>query len=169
MIRQSLVKAKVREALADAGQTKPPVNLDRICERNGLQLRRGEALGGGQQAHYDEARGEIAVTERRSGRVERFSIAHELGHALMAHGSHECYEGTPTVAPVSLDEADTSVDFEAEADAFADELLIPTAWLRHAVIDEELTISELRQRFEATNEVMFIALKNRRLLNKVRM
>lgn len=168
MIRQALVEQRVKYVLADAGQRRPPVNLDEICKRNGLALRRGQRLGR-QQAHYDQGRAEIAVSESRKGWAERFSIAHELGHALMEHGSQECYMGSIAVEAVPLDEADTGVNYEAEADAFADALLIPKEWLRRAVIDEGFTIDELREAFEATAPVMFIALDNTRgLLNKVR-
>lgn len=168
MMRQGLVEQRAKKALVDAGQWGPPVDLDEICKRNGLALHRGRRLGR-QQAHYDQDRAEIAVSESRKGWAERFSIAHELGHALMEHGSQACYMGSIAIEAVPLDEADTGVDYEAEADAFADALLIPKDWLRRAVIDEELTITELREAFEATPEVMFIALKNARgLLNKVR-
>ena len=168
MTRKGLVEQLAKKALADAGQWGPPVNLDEICKRNGLALHRGRRLGR-QQAHYDQDRAEIAVSESRKGWAERFSIAHELGHALMEHGSQACYMGSISVEAVPLDEADTGVDFEAEADAFADALLIPKDWLKRAVIEEELTIDELCEAFEATKPVMFIALGNTRgLLNKVR-
>lgn len=168
MIRQKLVEDLARKTLADAGQWQPPTDLDAICRRNGLALRRGQHLGL-QHAHYDQARGEIVVSESRKGWAERFSISHELGHALLEHGSQACYSGSIAIEPVPLDEADTGVDYEREADAFADALLIPEVWLRKAVIEDELTIKELRELFKATPEVMFIALKNTRgLLNKVR-
>jgi Zn-dependent peptidase ImmA (M78 family) len=168
LIRKALVESRAMRALADAGIDRPPARLDAIAASNALVIRRGVDLPPGQQAVFDEVRGEILVSVRRTGWAERFSIAHEEGHALMEHGSRACFEGSPSYEAVAIDEADTGVDFEAEADAFADELLIPKAWLRTAVIDDGLTIAELRTRFEATGEVLFIALERNRLLNKVR-
>jgi Zn-dependent peptidase ImmA (M78 family) len=168
VIRKALVESQAMRALLDAAIDRPPARVDKVAARNGLVIRRGVDLPSGQQAVFDDVRGEILVSARRTGWAERFSIAHELGHALMEHGSRACFEGLPSYEAVAIDEADTGVDFEAEADAFADELLIPKAWLRAAVIDDALTIAELRTRFEATGEVLFIALERHRLLNKVR-
>jgi Zn-dependent peptidase ImmA (M78 family) len=87
----------------------------------------------------------------------------------MDHGSRDCYTFTPSSDSVPLEEADTGIDFEREASHFASKLLVPRAWLERAVIEDELTIQELRDRFEATPEVMFIAIDSvRGLLDKVR-
>jgi Zn-dependent peptidase ImmA (M78 family) len=169
MIRSAFVDQRVSETLLDANQWGPPVNLDRICERNGIRLVRGARLRGGQQAHYDDAHRSISLTAERFGRAERFSIAHELGHALMKHGTRECYSFTASVDSVPMDEADTGINFEQEANNFASKLLVPREWLKKAVLEDDLTIQELRDVFEATPEVMFIALDSTKgLLDKVR-
>jgi Zn-dependent peptidase ImmA (M78 family) len=169
VIRQALVEKRVAEVLLDARQFGPPVNLDEICKRAGVALRRGVQMLGRQQAHYDKARQEISITAERYGRAERFSIAHELGHALMNHGTPECYLGSVSVDSMPLDEADMGVKFESEANAFASELLIKRDWLKKAILEDEMPLSELMSYFDSTKPVLIIAISNTAgLLDKVR-
>jgi len=169
VIRQALVEKRVAEVLLDANQFGPPINLDAICKRAGIVLRRGVQMRGRQQAHYDKARQEISVTADRFGRAERFSIAHELGHALMNHGTPECFLGGLSVDSMPLEEADMGVNFESEANAFASELLIRREWLKKAILEDEMPLSELIDYFDSTKDVLIIAISNTAgLLDKVR-
>lgn len=68
-----------------------------------------------------------------------------------------------------LEEADTGVDFEREASAFASELLIRREWLKKAILEDEMPLSELIDYFDSTKDVLIIAISNTSgLLDKVR-
>jgi Zn-dependent peptidase ImmA (M78 family) len=82
----------------------------------------------------------------------RFSLAHEVGHDRLGHHQDGSYE-TPLA--------------ELQADLFAGALLVPAAWLRRDVATHR-TIPALVERYQVSREVMFIALKEARLLGRVR-
>lgn len=73
------------------------------------------------------ARPKIFYRGDPSGLRTRFTIAHELGHAVIAWhiGSAECAmpKGSPDRSPL-----------EQEADHFASELLLPSDWLKKTII-----------------------------------
>jgi hypothetical protein len=85
----------------------------------------------------------------------RFTIAHELGHAVIPWhtGSAECAMPMPHY-PRSIT--------EREADEFAAELLIPTDWLRHAIrihnADLDLVLADIAQaKASATASIIALA------------
>ena len=80
---------------------------------------------------------------------KRFTIAHEIGHLQIPWhwGTIACH----------IDEGDTSVSddqhlHEAQAQRFASELLMPTAWMKK-VIEEEAVIERIHGRVLAEAEV----------------
>ena len=110
------------------------------------------------------ADGEIAVIEL-DAYLERFPIAHEIGHALLGHGDQQCFS-EPTTASVPLDEANVGVDFEREANDFAGRLLVPGPWLRSAVKDH-VPVADMMMMFMATKSVLLIAIERERLLSRL--
>jgi Zn-dependent peptidase ImmA (M78 family) len=78
---------------------------------------------------------------------QRFTIAHELGHATLAHQ-------VPQDA------------LEVEANAFSAELLLPTPALRQAV-KRGMSFREIATHFQASRHATAIALKEARLLPSV--
>jgi IrrE N-terminal-like domain len=166
VIREPFARKVAAEELLAISATSPPTNLDLIADRNGLRIVRGASLPSGVRAQYLPVAGLVQVAEL--GRiVERFAIAHEIGHALLEHGGDRtCFE-TPAYESVPLDEADLGIAFEQEASAFASHLLIPRNWLRGAV-DRGATIDEIRASFEVTKPVLWIAIKDAKLINKIR-
>lgn len=122
LYRGSFILAKANEALEKTGQQRPPTDLDAIAAHYGMTVRRG-ARAAGVVAHFDAARNEIVL-----GEFERWPYAHELGHALLRHGNRNCYEGAmATDAPLA--DVAMGVPFEAEANRFARNVLVPKAWL----------------------------------------
>jgi hypothetical protein len=165
MIREALARKIAGDEIAAIGLTGPPSDLDAIATRNGLSIQRGATLPSGIRARLRPIAGVIEVSAVGS-LVERFAIAHELGHALLEHGDRACYD-TPVYESTPLDEADTGINFEREASAFASFLLVPRSWLRSAV-ERGATLGELQSRFEITKPVLWIAIQDARLINKVR-
>jgi Zn-dependent peptidase ImmA (M78 family) len=165
LIREPLAKKVAAEQLAAVGITSPPADLEAIALRNGLRIVRGATLGSDVRARLRPLMGLIEVADLGPV-VERFAIAHELGHALLDHGGDRtCYE-TPVYDSVPLGEADMGISFEQEASAFASHLLVPRSWLRTAV-DRGLTIPELRAIFEVTQPVLWIAITDAKLINRL--
>jgi Zn-dependent peptidase ImmA (M78 family) len=101
--------------------------------------------------------------------VERFPIAHELGHALLDDGGAACAQAMigERADAASLAEVMDTFDPEATASAIASQLLAPSPWLRRAVL-EGRSVPELQGMFDVTLPVIFIAIKRDRLLNRVR-
>lgn len=78
--------------------------------------------------------GSILANSAKGAQRARFTIAHELGHFLM-EWHQQGPQGGFTCAPADLRQtklsaADQHKRQEAEANSFAAELLVPTAWVR---------------------------------------
>ena len=165
MIREALAKKLASEQLLAIGATSPPANLDEIARRNGLRIVRDASLPAGVRAQLRPVARLVEVVSLGPV-VERFAIAHEIGHALLDHGGDRtCYD-TPVYDSIPLDEADVGISFEQEASAFASHLLVPRAWLKTAV-DHGYPIDEIRTLFQVTQPVLWIAIKDAKLINKV--
>jgi Zn-dependent peptidase ImmA (M78 family) len=97
---------------------------------------------GGDQRVIQLATGQARVRQR-------FSLAHEIGHHLLGHRHGE------------------SELAERQANIFAGALLVPPTWLRRDVTSG-MTAEALATRYDVSREVIFIALKDARLLKKLR-
>jgi len=145
--------------------SEPPTNIHRIAAALLIPLRpvapwtwRGRAL-------LSTAPLEITYNPKESDRGLRFSIAHEVGHfVLHPHGD---------VFSIHEDELrhehaqDPDKELENEADYFASVLLVPPAWLK-ADVARGLSPDLLADRYQVSRDVIFIALKEHRLLNRVK-
>jgi Zn-dependent peptidase ImmA (M78 family) len=89
----------------------------------------------------------IEVPSRDPPLRQRFTVAHELGHATLRHDVPEDR-------------------IEVEANAFAAELLLPRAALRQAVSDG-LGFRAIAQRFEASRQATLYALAGAGLLERL--
>lgn len=151
LLRAPLIAAKAAEALAKTGQTKPPTDLDLIARQYGISVRQGPR-GAGVVAHFDAARNEIVL-----GEFLRWPFAHELGHALLRHGNRSCYEGS-MASDAPLAEVDMGVPFEAEANRFARNVLVPKPWLE-LLISRGWKPKDLPARFEVSETVLWFAIQ----------
>jgi Zn-dependent peptidase ImmA (M78 family) len=91
--------------------------------------------------------GEIHMPAEQHHGAERFGIAHELGHHELRHRVPESR-------------------LEAEANAFAAELLIPVAELR-GLVGEGYNLRRLAAAFAVSREAITLALTGARLINEV--
>jgi hypothetical protein len=148
--RAKFIEVEADEALRKTDQTKPPINLDTIAAHYGVSVRRG-ARGDRVVAHYDNARNEIVL-----GEFDRWPFAHELGHALLAHGSVRCYEGLAAL-DAETPQAESGDDPEAEANRFARHLLVPRA-MAEFLLSRGLRIPDLAKRCEVSDKVVWYAL-----------
>jgi hypothetical protein len=125
--------------------TDVPVDVEALARAEGFTIERrplgeddGETLGRCITVNSDQARVR-----------QRFTIGHELGHFVMdsSHGTDD--------------------DSERQADVFAGALLIPRDLLRREFATEK-DPEALARRFLVSREAMWIALKDARLVTKIR-
>ena len=95
---------------------------------------------------------------------QRFSIGHEIGHYVLHTDS---FVFSPHEDPESaLYAEDPDKELEREADYFSSVLLVPPQWLRKDV-DAGMLPEQLANRYQVSQEVIFIALQQHRLLTRV--
>ncbi|MGQ9572235.1 MAG: ImmA/IrrE family metallo-endopeptidase [Dehalococcoidia bacterium] len=164
-MRKQLCLHEAERLRQELSMSEPPISVHRIAAALLIPLRpvapwtwRGRAL-------LSTAPLEITYNPKESHRGLRFSIAHEIGHfVLHPHGdvfsAHE--------EELRHEHAqDPDKELEDEADYFASVLLVPPAWLK-ADVAWGLSPDVLVDRYDVSRDVMFIALKEHRLLNRVK-
>lgn len=150
-IRSGLAKKIAQRVLKQFGATIPPVPVEDIARKLGFGLEIRELPPGVDARLVSVSPAKVIHLARGQAAVRhRFSMAHELGHHFLGH-SH----GDGKAA-------------EAEANAFAGELLIPRAWLARD-LKQGLSIAEVVERYQVSREVVFIAAKSGRLLGRLRL
>lgn len=166
-VSKGLARALAKSALEAAAISAPPVDLDDLARDRALRIERHALLAPQVRASFQADRGLIQVIDLPP-RIERFPVAHELGHAILDDAGAAC-----TLAMIreqadsaSLAEILASFDPEATASAIASQLLVPSPWLRAEV--DRRTFSELLELFDVTKPVMLIAIMRDGLLKRVR-
>jgi hypothetical protein len=138
----ALARAAARELLEDHWTGEMPVDVDKLARALGLHVRRGPFNHQGLLKD-----GVIEVPETEAATAQRFAIAHELGHHQLRHRVPE-------------------ERIEAEANAFASELLMPRHRLKRAV-EVGLSLGQLRAHFAVSGQALHWALDQERLLDQV--
>lgn len=103
----------------------------------------------------------IGVNKDHPRGRRRFSIAHELGHAVLRHKNSHYWEFTDQSA--FGEPPDYDADDEREANAFAAALLMHDRWLRQDVPALH-NITKLARRYQVSEEAMSFRLMNLRLV-----
>jgi hypothetical protein len=168
MANPAFVRQLALNALAEARITQPPVDLDDLAAARALRIERNALLPIGVRAVFQGEMGVIRVIALPP-RVERFPVAHELGHAILGDGGRACTEAMIEgfAEPVSLADAVAEFNPEATASAIAGNLLVPGPWLRRAVVKEGRPPAELENIFDVTRSVLWIALDREGLVKKL--
>ena len=109
----------------------------------------------------------IGVNANHATVRKRFTIAHELGHHCLGHHlwfeeSHKVTIDSPPID--SCEGPDTTP--EREANVFASELLVPLAILKREA-KKGRTPQALAQMFIVSDQTMFYALQDHRLLGRL--
>ncbi len=95
----------------------------------------------------------IIVNKNRPKTRQRFTIAHEIGHVIIPWHMGTIFDITNVANP------DGAIDYwemEAEANAFATELLMPTSWIK-TLIQNSHDIANLNECIAKKAEVSIIA------------
>lgn len=111
---------------------RPPVNVIRLVHDMGIPTEAVDGLECSGQlvvSHQDEPR--ILYASGQSDRRRQFTIAHELGHYLLADDG------------IDFDRQRTNRRIERFCDQFASDLLLPTAWLRDKYADGPVSASAM--------------------------
>jgi transcriptional regulator with XRE-family HTH domain len=152
-------EAAAREVLDHAGISGPPVQVvDDVCDVLGVEVffsELPEALSA-MLLVISEQQLAVIVNEDHSPVRRRFSVAHELGHAVLTHpaGYHVDYEADAGDPP-GYDWMD-----ERQANGFAAALLMDERWIRSDVADGMLAIPALALRYEVSEAAMSFRLTN---------
>lgn len=103
----------------------------------------------------------IGVNENHPVTLQRYTIAHELGHYLNGHEHHEksfINDDTRFYEPYFQQ--------EKEADAFAAEILMPKFLLEKDLAELGLDIKKLLEKYEVSEQALWIRLTSLRLAEK---
>ena len=161
-VRKRFCEERARELLKSASMTTPPVDVEAIA--NALFLRVVRAETGEHRGRALLDHDEIRVNANEPVVAQRFSVGHEIGHAVLhpdgfVFSAHEDPES-------DLYASDPDREIEREADYFSSVLLVPPRWLRKDV-DTGMTPQEIALQYQVSRDVIFIALEQHRLLNRV--
>lgn len=156
LARAKWIEARANEVLFKTKQTGPPTDLSRVAAHFAISISRA-GREEGVAAHFDAERNEIVL-----GEFDRWPFAHELGHALLGHGTSQCYVGA-TSSDMPLEEMDVGVAFEPEANRFARHLLVPRLWIEGAM-DRGGKVPDLARLFGVSQKVIWLAMDGYKLI-----
>lgn len=120
------------------GTTPDAIDVDIYARAQGIEVETGWVPGGTAILVRGKQRSIIRVSATESDEhTLRWSIAHEIGHAVLEHPTTSAGD---VVHPVRRDSTTESRDYEAEANAFASELLMPRELVHPVVRSHEPTL-----------------------------
>ena len=140
---------KATEIWTNFCDSKIPVQLNDIIQQFGIKIK-GEDLSIDGITRTDEY-GLCCIMYSKNISVERqrFTVAHEIGHIVLEH--------TSILGNCDQFSKDSQ---EKEANAFAGELLVPSANLKEYVKKETPTVQDIIARYWISKPVAFIVIQN---------
>jgi Zn-dependent peptidase ImmA (M78 family) len=162
--RFNRIEQLAESLLLKAGVTVPPVPVERITQAHGIEVRTTDL---GEVSGLVVRRGGtivIGVNKTESPTRRRFTMAHELAHALLHQGEEVHYDRD---FRVNLRSGTSSLGVnveEVEANFFAACLLMPRAFLEAdpaaALVDVEnaAAVAKLAKRYNVSPHAMSIRL-----------
>jgi Zn-dependent peptidase ImmA (M78 family) len=134
-----------------------PVMPDAIIESLGIPCQESDLKKADGVSHLG-ADGIIFIMYKRNCAPvrKRFTLAHELGHIVLDH--IEDGESEEHSNPLQ----------EAEANAFAGELLVPSKDLKSFMKQRDRTFAELMDRYQVSHDAIYYAVNANRLLMRIR-
>ena len=155
-------REKAQSILRMAGITQAPVDLERVAASLDFNIlpfpfpdkRRGMVL-------IENGNKTIGVNKNHPLTLQRFTISHELGHYLNGHQHFD--------NQFINDESkyyDPHYQQEKEADAFAAELLMPKDFLEKDLSELGLEIDKLTEKYQVSEQALWIRLTTLRLADK---
>jgi Zn-dependent peptidase ImmA (M78 family) len=168
---------RVQALLAQFGVRAAPVPVDKIAKGLGAQLRFSpldDELSG--MIYISEGTPIIGINALHHPNRQRFSLAHEVAHLvlhrpLISGKVHVDKEFRVAVLNRDTTSALGTEKIEIEANQFAAELLMPTAWFIAALeskafdIDNEGPLDELAKKFRVSRQALEFRIRNLAVAN----
>lgn len=156
--RKAFAIAEAQKLVKELKITEAPISLFKVLEhlktKHNLQIRKMSELDQGvhgflvkQVDIYDDETFVIGFNDKNSWYKNRYTIAHEIGHLILAH---ECSNG--------LDK-----NIEREAEVFASELLMPKKILKKDFTAHQ-NIPTLSELYRVSQHAMGIKVQTDRLI-----
>jgi Zn-dependent peptidase ImmA (M78 family) len=149
-LRSELCVEKAREALSEYSRgrasLKPPIKIESVAESLGFQVVPLHTVGDEFSGMVSTRQKLIGVNGRHHRHRRRFTIGHELAHILLKH------------PPESHCSSKEIALYNAEADACAAELLIPSALLAQW-LPITRSVSNLAYTFDVSEEAMAVKVR----------
>jgi Zn-dependent peptidase ImmA (M78 family) len=159
------ITEKVMQLLSMNKVLRPPVPVDRIAEKLGIELKfapSDDELSGALIRTGNET--VIGVNSSHHQNRQRFTIAHELGHFLLHKGIQMHVDEDFRVNLRDGQSSRATSQEEIEANRFAAELLMPTEFIRRDVERRNSRngdlVEELALRYGVSPRAMEIRLTN---------
>ncbi|HBY09779.1 hypothetical protein A2274_00285 [candidate division WWE3 bacterium RIFOXYA12_FULL_43_11] len=154
---------KAQNILKLAGVTESPVDIVMVAKALNIKVvpydfpdkRRG-------MVYLDETIKVIGVNKNNPQNLQRFTIAHELGHYLNGHAHYD----SVYTENEKFKFADAHFQQEKEADLFAAELLMPKEFLIKDLDTIGLDIKKLTEKYQVSEQAMHIRLSSLGLIDK---
>jgi len=154
--RIAWAKGKAKELRDAHGGDAIPFLLRDIVSAFGIPVQAAELQIDG-VARADSSGVFIIMYNKNMAEVrQRFTVAHELGHIALEHVGMDGSSQHSTGAQ------------EMEANAFASELLVPSADLKLFLKKKDKTIEEVAKRYWVSRDAAFMAVLNNRLLSRIK-
>ncbi|HMJ35623.1 MAG TPA: XRE family transcriptional regulator [Baekduia sp.] len=148
-----------RELLDRCGIHQPPVKLKDIARTLRVPIKTWDFPDSLSAliVEVDDDNYVIGVNQHHARNRQRFSLAHELGHAVLRHeaGYYLEFFDAALGEPPNFRYAD-----EREANAFAAALLMDERWLRADWANGERSVANLARRYQVSEEAMSFRLMN---------
>lgn len=162
---QEDIQRRVSKILRDNEIARPPVPVEKIAERYGIEVRYEPAedeLSGALIRKPDEV--VIGVNASHHPNRQRFTIAHEIAHFLLHRGIDMHVDQDFRINLRDQRHSDAVRSEEIEANRFAAELLMPREFIaqdtrRLQAIDEEAK-RRLANRYRVSKHAMELRLAN---------
>ncbi len=158
--RKSFIRRAALNVLKECRITDPPVDLLIITKKYGLEYQEVDYFEDGVDAMIIKLDGRViaAVNQNSSFNRRRFSLAHELCHHLYHQDRSALIEDVSIDFPEGDVYSESSKDpFEAEADIFAGELLVPLPMLKKHFRSGQ-TAADIAHIFAVSESVASIAI-----------
>jgi Zn-dependent peptidase ImmA (M78 family) len=128
--RYSLAERKATDLLSRAAVTQPPIPVEDLIRAQNIELRFPDLGSDVSGVLVRKAEGMVIGVNRRHAKTrQRFTAAHELGHALLHRGTEVHHDAVFRVN-LRSDLSSQGVDAEeVEANHFAASLLMPRSFL----------------------------------------
>lgn len=142
MISEDIIRGLAAKVILRFGFS-PPVDLDELARKAGFAVRYVEFpqtirnCGGAIRLSDDARAVNVCVNATDPKQRQRFSLAHEMGHFYIPWHAGIVGEEMISCVPESSDSARAAMafpDLEQEAEWFASEMLMPTDWIQHLLI-----------------------------------